>query len=181
MDFLFKVQSHNYNFLLLHDVSKHSMDIFFLCMIKYFVFLIPYTEDTELVDLCEQTHRKKIYMDFSSSGDLVRGGRAVVHSTAEHWSTFSSTLPSGPSWSSSCHVRMYVCMYVCMSAPSSAVFFQASHWPTDHMKSLFQSLFTNSAPLGRVGHRVAISICMYVCLRHLVHFFSKPLIGQQIT
>ena len=32
-------------------------------------------------------------------------------------------------------------------------------------------IFTNSAPLGRVGHRVAMSVCVSVCLRHRVHFF----------
>ena len=46
-------------------------------------------------------------------------------------------------------------------------------------------LFTNSAPLGRVGHRVAMSVCVCVCvsvcLRHRVQFFSRPLIGPQIT
>ena len=36
-------------------------------------------------------------------------------------------------------------------------------------------IFTNSAPLGRVGHRVAMSVCvcvcLSVCLRHRVQFF----------
>ena len=45
--------------------------------------------------------------------------------------------------------------------------------------SLF--IFTNSAPLGRVGHRVAMSVCLFVCLRHQVQFFSRPLIGPRIT
>ena len=33
-------------------------------------------------------------------------------------------------------------------------------------------VFTNSAPLGRVGHRVAMSVCLSVCvcLRHRVQF-----------
>ena len=44
-----------------------------------------------------------------------------------------------------------------------------------------QNIFTNSAPLGRVGHRVAMSVRGCVCLRHRVYFFSRPLIGPQIT
>ena len=39
--------------------------------------------------------------------------------------------PTGPSWSVSRHVQMFVCV----SAPSGAVFFKASHWPGDHMIS----------------------------------------------
>ena len=49
----------------------------------------------------------------------------------------------------------------------------------------YKGVFTNSAPLGRVGHRVAmsvcVSVCLSVCLRHRVQFFSRPLIGPQIT
>ena len=30
-------------------------------------------------------------------------------------------------------VAMSVCLCVCLSAPSSAVFFKASHWPSGHM------------------------------------------------
>ena len=33
------------------------------------------------------------------------------------------------------------------------------------------SLFTNSAPLGPIGHRVALSVCLCVCFRHEVQFF----------
>ena len=29
---------------------------------------------------------------------------------------------------------------------------------------LSDNIFTNSAPLGRVGHRVAMSVCLSVCL-----------------
>ena len=46
---------------------------------------------------------------------------------------------------------------------------------------LSHSIFTNSAPLGRVGHRVAMSVCVSVCLRHRVQLFSRPLIGPEIT
>ena len=50
---------------------------------------------------------------------------------------------------------------------------------------LLKAIFTNSASLGRVGHRVAMSVCLSVCisvcLRHRVHFFSRPLIGPEIT
>ena len=43
------------------------------------------------------------------------------------------------------------------------------------------TVFTNSAPLGRVCHRVALFVCLCVCFRHQVQFFSRPLIGPQIT
>ena len=33
-----------------------------------------------------------------------------------------------------------------------------------HFWILFSKLFTNWAPLGRVGHRVAISRCLFVCV-----------------
>ena len=42
-------------------------------------------------------------------------------------------------------------------------------------------IFTNSAPLGRVGHRVAMSVCVCVCLRHRVQFFLRPFIGPEVT
>ena len=46
-------------------------------------------------------------------------------------------------------------------------------WFYEHRKLIFN----NSAPLGRVGHRVAMS----GYLRHRVQFFSRPLIGPQVT
>ena len=55
-------------------------------------------------------------------------------------------------------------------------------WTLNIKKKIF---FTNSAPLGRVGHRVAMSVCgdvcVSVCLRHRVQFFVRPLIGPQVT
>ena len=88
-------------------------------------------------------------------------------------------------------VCLSVCVSVCLSAPSGAVFSEACHWPWDHMissppwemlqmvkvfclirdclmpKSLsnlgYWTIFTNSAPLDRVGHRVAMSVCVSVC------------------
>ena len=42
-------------------------------------------------------------------------------------------------------------------------------------------LYTNLALLGQVGLGVAMSVCMPACLRHRVQFFSRPLIGPQIT
>ena len=42
-------------------------------------------------------------------------------------------------------------------------------------------LFHQLGPLGRVGLRVAMSVCLCVCLCHRVQFFSRPLIGPQIT
>ena len=45
--------------------------------------------------------------------------------------------------------------------------------------------FHQLGPLGRVGLRVAMSVCVSVCLSvcmcHRVQFFSRPLIGPQIT
>ena len=35
-------------------------------------------------------------------------------------------------WSSSHRVCLWVCVFVCLS-PSRAIFFKASHWPSDHM------------------------------------------------
>ena len=32
-----------------------------------------------------------------------------------------------------------------------------------------------------LGHRVAMSVCVCVCLRHWVQFFPRPLIGLEIT
>ena len=46
-------------------------------------------------------------------------------------SVFSPTRPSGPSWSSSHRVCVSVCLYVCLS-PSNAIFYEASHWSSDH-------------------------------------------------
>ena len=42
---------------------------------------------------------------------------------------FSPTRPSGPSWSSSCYVQLYVvCMlYVCCMSPPREIYFEASH------------------------------------------------------
>ena len=43
-------------------------------------------------------------------------------------------------------------------------------------------IFTNSAPLGRVGHRVAMSVCMSVCLSVCLFapsgavFFEAPVV-----
>ena len=33
------------------------------------------------------------------------------------------------------------------------------------------TIFANSAPLGWVSHRIAMSVCLFVCLRHWVQFF----------
>ena len=40
-------------------------------------------------------------------------------------------------------------------------------------QTMWIRIFTNSAPLGRVSHRVAMSVCLSVCLRHWVQFFFK--------
>ena len=37
-----------------------------------------------------------------------------------------------PILSSSCDVSLYICVYICMSPPH-AIFFEASHWSSDHM------------------------------------------------
>ena len=43
--------------------------------------------------------------------------------------------------------------------------------------------FTELAQLGQFSHRVAIGLCVCVCvfLRHRVQFFVMPLIGPQVT
>ena len=46
---------------------------------------------------------------------------------------FSPNRPTGLIWSRSRDVRPYVC---CILSPSDAIFFEASHWPSDHMISL---------------------------------------------
>ena len=44
-------------------------------------------------------------------------------------------------------------------------------------------IFTNSAPLGRVGQRVAMSVCLFVCLSvyAIGCSFVRPLIGPDMT
>ena len=43
-----------------------------------------------------------------------------------------------------------------------------------------KSFFIESAPLGRFDLVVAMSVCVYVC-PHPMRFFSRPLIGPQVT
>ena len=45
----------------------------------------------------------------------------------------------GPLGRVSHRVAMSVCLLVCLSAQSDAVFFEASHWPWDHMISFLAS------------------------------------------
>ena len=47
-------------------------------------------------------------------------------------------------------------IWICVEPPLPAF------WKMSRRKQLF----TNSAPLGRVGHRVAMSVCVCVCLCH---------------
>ena len=54
-----------------------------------------------------------------------------------------------------------------------------AHWP-------FWVIFTNSAPLGRVGHRVAMFVCLDVCVSVCLSapsgaVFVRPLIGPEVT
>ena len=62
---------------------------------------------------------------------------------------------------------------------------QDDHELWQFVHQIVACIFTNSAPLGRVGHRVAMFVCLWVCLsvclRHWVQFFSRPLIGPEIT
>ena len=51
----------------------------------------------------------------------------------------------------------------------------------DYMGDSMTKQCTELKILGRDGHRVAMSVCVCVCLRHRVQFFSRPLIGPQIT
>ena len=52
---------------------------------------------------------------------------------------FSPTRPSGPSWSSSCDLCLFLCFFVSLlMSPFHAIFFEASHWSSDHMTSYLQ-------------------------------------------
>ena len=43
-------------------------------------------------------------------------------------------------------------------------------------------IFNESGPLGRFSHRVAMSVCVFVCLcAPLGAFFVRPLIGPEVT
>ena len=63
-------------------------------------------------------------------------------------------------------------------------FFYICQYPWVVRVSL-QFCFHQLGPLGRVGHRVAMSVCQDVCLcvcqRHQVQFFPRPLISPEIT
>ncbi len=48
---------------------------------------------------------------------------------------FEYFLPTWPLWAEL--VLELPCPSVCLSAPSCAVFFKASHWPSDHMTRFF--------------------------------------------
>ena len=50
--------------------------------------------------------------------------------------------------------------------------------PRESVTSICE-IFTNSSPLGRVGHKVVMSVCLYVCA--IGCSFFRPLIGPQIT
>ena len=70
-------------------------------------------------------------------------------------------------------------------------FYQYSKFTSKHIISVKVDFavdlacFHQLGPLGRVGLRVAMSVCVFVCLCvilcHRVQFFSRPLIGPQIT
>ena len=70
----------------------------------------------------------------------------------EFFLSFSPTRPSGPSWSSSRIVCLCVCLCVCLS-PFHAIFFEASHWSSDHM--------TRSRPL--IGQTSFPTIVPFPC------------------
>ena len=54
-----------------------------------------------------------------------------------------------------------------------------------HIKPDNCAIFTETAPLDRFSHRVAMSFCLFVCLsvclHHRVQSFSRPLIGPEVT
>ena len=53
---------------------------------------------------------------------------------------------------------------------------------TWNLDPAFQSLiFTEPAPLRQFSHKVAMSVYLCVVLCHRVQFFSRPLIGPQVT
>ena len=91
--------------------------------------------------------------------------------------TFSPTRPSGPSWSSSRDVCLFLCFFVSLfvslylfslKSPFYAIFFKASHWSSDHM--------TRSWPL--IGQPSFPAIWWWCTSSHLKSFLEPavPLI-----
>ena len=100
-------------------------------------------------------------------------------SISEQSMPFSPTRPSGPSWSSSCDDRVFVCVSVYLS-PSHAIIFEATHWPSDWPSAVglldelvhLQFLDKNMWSKAKAKQFLDISICSKPK--------AKPLIGPQI-
>ena len=60
-------------------------------------------------------------------------------------------------------VTMSVCLSGCLFAPSGAFSLNWPHWA------------------GSVIESPCPDVCVFLCLRHRVQFFSRPLIGPEIT
>ena len=86
--------------------------------------------------------KKKLIFDdfFLQSGYFVIGvtiriGREML---CLPYAGFSPTRPSGPSWSRSRDVCMFVCLsvflFLCLMSPFHVSFFEASHWASDQQQ-----------------------------------------------
>ena len=87
---------------------------------------------------------------------------------------FSPNRPTGPIRSSSRIVC--ICMYVCIyMSPSHAIFVEASHWPTGHM-TRFQASHWSKKKCSQLDQNN-----FYFYYFFFLPFFSRPLIGPQVT
>ena len=59
----------------------------------------------------------------------------------------------------------------------------SSHFPANYQipLELHSMIFTASAPLGRFNHRVAMSVCVSVPVRHRAHFLKRFFNDLEIT
>ena len=86
------------------------------------------------------------------------------------WRLYDQLGPVGPSWWKS--GRLYICVVVrsvgCLFVTVATFHIGISilRNSTRYWKEWSDEIFTNSAPLGRAGHRVAMSVCVCVCLCH---------------
>ena len=68
-------------------------------------------------------------------------------------------------------VCVCVCVSVCLFVPSHAIFFEASHWPSDHM--------TRSRPL--IGQASFPTICTHMSMRLNKGTYSQKHLLQKLT
>ena len=71
---------------------------------------------------------------------------------------------SGPSWSSSRDVRLLSSWTCCCLSPSHAIFFEASHWPCDHMIGS-RPLIGQLSPPSPLPPTLPLQICIGPTIR----------------